>query len=191
MKPKVRARATSVRKVSGVTSQRDVLAADQRVVESDLDLETEAARIGPQFAETVAAGDPNRLEHLDIAARRRERHDAGLLDGGNEGGRAAVHDRHFRTVDLDQRIVDAEAGQRGEHMLGGRAQRPIGIAEHGREFGGGDRAHIGAHFPIGTTLDAGAHEADAVIRIGRVDREGDRQARMDPDARLRSRYREA
>ena len=66
-----------------------------------------------------------------------------------KASRAAVHDRHFRPVDLDQRVVDAEAGQRGEHMLGGGAQRSVGIAEHGREFGGGDRAHVGAHLPVG------------------------------------------
>ena len=40
------------------------------------------------------------------------------------GRRAAVHDRRFRTVDLDRGVVDAEARERRQNMLGGGHQRP-------------------------------------------------------------------
>jgi hypothetical protein len=47
------------------------------------------------------------------------REDAGLIDGSDESRRAAVHDRNFRTVDLDRSVVDAHAAQRSKHMFGG------------------------------------------------------------------------
>ena len=55
--------------------------------------------------------DAHRLQNLDVAARRIERHDAGLIDGGNESIRRTIHDRHFRGVQLDGDVVHALADQ--------------------------------------------------------------------------------
>ena len=62
--------------------------------------------------------------------------DTGLIDRGNESGGAAVHDRNFRTVDLNRRVVDAHASQGSKHVLGGGNQRTLAIAQNGCEFGG-------------------------------------------------------
>ena len=74
--------------------------------------------------------------------------DAGLIDRRDERRRAAVHDRHFRTIDFDDGVVDAQAAQGGKHMLGGRDHRTVAVAENGGEFGGDHRAEIGANFAI-------------------------------------------
>ena len=134
------------------------LVADQRMVVVDLGLDAEAARIGRDLAIGVAHRDPHRLEHADIAARLIERRDADGIDRRHERRRAAVHDRRFRTVDLDHRIVDAQAGQRGQNMLGGGHQRPGFVPQHGGEFGGGDRSHVGRDLAIVPAVDARPHE---------------------------------
>jgi hypothetical protein len=148
MKPKVRARDRSRRKVSGVMSVSENLVADQRRVEVDLDLDAEAVRVRPQFAKGLAARHTHRLQHFDIAAWRREGDEAGLVDGLHEGRRAAVHDRHFRTVELNKRVVDSEAAQGGENVFGSGAENAGGVAENGGEFGRGHRTVIGAHFAL-------------------------------------------
>ncbi len=94
-----------------------VLTADHRIGEVDFDLGTEAGRMGTQFAKRIAHRDLYRLQHLDEAARRRLCENAALIDRGDEGGGAAVHDRHFRAIELDHRIVDRAAGERRQQML--------------------------------------------------------------------------
>ena len=95
--------------------------------------------MGPQLAEGVADRDLHRLQHLDEAARRGLGHDTGLVDRGDEGSGAAVHDRHFRAVDFDGGVIDAHAAQRGKNVFGGGNQRTLAVAQNGGEFGGGDR----------------------------------------------------
>ena len=138
------------------------------MVEFDFGLEPQTARMRPQFAVALALADADRLEHLDVAALRRERDDAGLIDRGDERRGAAVHDRHFRSVDLDDRVVDAAAVQRGEHMFGGGYRRAVMVAENGGEFGRGHGAVIGAEFAIGLSACAAAQKYDAGIGFGRM-----------------------
>ena len=114
------------------------------MIEVDLEFDAEALRMRPQLAVAIVFGDANGLQDPDVAPRHRQRDQADLIDRVNERRRAAVHDRHFRPVDLDDGVVDAETRQRGEHMLGGRAERPGGVAEDGGKFGGGDGADVGA-----------------------------------------------
>jgi len=136
------------------------------MIEFDLGLDPEAVLIGQQFAERAVLGHAHRLDHFDIAARQSARGKAGLIDGIDKGRRAAVHDRHFGSVDLDHRIVDAEAAQRRQQMLGRRAKRTGGIAEHGGKFSGGNRAHVGANFALDRTVARHALEQDAGIVAG-------------------------
>ena len=77
-------------------------------------------------------------------------HDAGLIDRGDEGSGAAVHDRNFRTIDLDRGVVDAHAAQSREHMLGGGDQRTFAVAQHGCEFGGDHGFGGGLNFAVGS-----------------------------------------
>src|SRR5712691_10305122 len=69
---------------------RVALAADQRVGEVDLDLETEAGVIWQKLAERAALGDANRLQNLDVTARRILALEPGRLDRFDESDRAAV-----------------------------------------------------------------------------------------------------
>ena len=136
----------------------------------------------PQLAVALAAGDADRLENADIAPRHRQRDQAGAVDRLDERRRAAVHDRHFRSVDLDDGIVDAEARQRGEHMLGGRAQRPGGVAEHGGKFGCGDGADVGDDFAVRLAVGAAADKHNAGIGFGRKHGQRGGRAGMHADA---------
>ena len=162
--------------------ERERLFADQRMIEVDLGLDPEAVLVGPQFAEGAVLRDAHRLDDFDVAARQRARGQAGLIDRIDEGRGAAVHDRHFRPVDLDDDVVDVEAAQRGQQMLGGRAQRAGGIAQHGREFGGGDGAHVGADLALDRAVGGDALEHDTGIVVGRMQSECDGAAGMDADA---------
>ena len=127
----------------------------------------EAAVVGLELAKGITFGDANRLEHLGVAARRRQRDDAGLVDRLHEGGGAAVHDRRFRAVELDDGVVDAEPAQRRHDVLDGGDAGPGSIAQHGGELGGGDRTGIGADLALPPAVDA-ADEHDAGAGIGRI-----------------------
>ena len=96
-----------------------------------------------------------------------------LIDCRDERFGAAVHDRNFGTVDLDDDIVDAEPVQRGKHMFGGRDSRAGLIAEHGGEFGRRHRPVIGNQLAVALAVRSGAQENDAGIGFGRMQRQGD------------------
>ena len=62
--------------------------------------------------------------------------------------RAAVHDRDFLAVDLDQGVVDAKAAQRGKQVLDGRHRGAVAVAKHGTQ-------RYASHVPlIGSDLGA-------------------------------------
>jgi hypothetical protein len=135
----------------------DALAANQRMVELDFRLNPEAAGIGAEFGIGVADRDPNGLEHADIAARRGERLDAGAVDGGDEGRRAAVHDRRLGAVDLHHCVVHAEPAQRSHDVLGGGHQWARSISQDSGKFGCGHRPDVGEDFTV-AARQAGADE---------------------------------
>ena len=105
--------------------ERIVLAADHGIGEVDLDLGAEAVGIGAQFAEGIADRDLHRLQDLDETAGGGLGDDAGLIDGGDEGSRAAVHDRNFGAVDFDGGVVDAHAAQAQRAHV--RRWKPAGL----------------------------------------------------------------
>ncbi len=156
-----------------------LLAADQRAVEVDLHLEAGAV-IGQELRPGGARFDAHRLGHADIAALDAEIDDADLLDRIDEDFRTAVHDRHFRAVDLKHEIVEAERVDRGHHMLdrGDRAGRRK--AEHGAKIGiadlGGNRLELDR-----AAILEGAHEHDPRTGLGRLHAEGDLAPGMDAD----------
>ncbi len=127
----------------------------------------------PQFAKAVADHNLHRLQHLNEAAGGRLGDNAGLIDGGDEGRRAAVHDRNFGTVDFDDGVIDAHAAQGSEHMLGGGDQRAFAVAENGSKIGGGDRFRDGGNFAVGL-IKAGADKNKTRIHRSRSKRQADR-----------------
>ena len=139
----------------GIEIEHVALTADHRIGEIDFDLGAEAGRMGAQFAERIADLDLHRLQHLDEAARRRLCHNTGLIDRGDECRGAAVHDRNFGAIDFDDGVIDAHAAQRSKHMLGGRDQRAVAVAQHGGEFGGDHGFGRRLNFAVGA-IQSGA-----------------------------------
>src|SRR5262245_36132916 len=77
--------------------------------------------------------DAHRLQHLDELARLRQFANARLVDGGNEAGGTAIHDRHFAGIDLDETVVDVEASQGRQQVLDGAHRHSGIVAEHGAQ----------------------------------------------------------
>src|SRR6516164_978882 len=123
------------------------------MVKLDFRFDSQAAQIGPQFPVTVTFGDAHRLEHLDVAPWRRQRGDTGLIDRRHEWRGAAVHDRNFRTVDLDRGVVDAERVQCRQNVFGCRYSRSAFVAEDGREFSSDDGAEMSPQLTIRLAID--------------------------------------
>ena len=135
-----------------------------------------------QLAPAIAVLDANRLENLDELARLGKLADADLVDGLDEGGGAAVHDRHFARVDLDVAVVDAQAAQRRQQVLH-RADGYAGlVAEHGAEREILDVADVGRDFGDDAAALAD-QEAVAGVGFCRVQHHRDGCAAVHPRAR--------
>jgi hypothetical protein len=153
------------------------------MLELNLGLNAEALGIGPKLAIGAVFLDyADRLENLEITPGNGLGNDTNLVDGGHEGRCAAVADRRFRTIKLDDDIVDAKAADGGKNMLGGTDQRSILVAQYGLEFGGGDSAHIGADLALVAALHAGADKNNAGIRLGGMQCQGNGKTGMDADS---------
>ncbi len=136
------------------------LPADDLAVEVDLDLDLPAV-VRTKLGDRATRLDPDRLQHLYVTTPRRLADHADLLDRIDERFRAAVHDRHFVTVDLDLDVVDAEAADGGQQVLDRGDLAGTGVAEHGRQRGG---HHVGmrrGHFGIQAGVRIGLAEHDA------------------------------
>ena len=120
------------------------------------------------------------LQDLEILARGGELLDARFLQQIQERRAAAVHDRHFAMIELDDDIVDAGGDERGEQMLHRFHRRPR-LAEHGRMLHARDLADRRRN----VNAQVGAAEADAGVRGRRLEGERHLLARMQPDARAR------
>ena len=108
-------------------------------------------------------------------------HDAGLIDGRDERSGAAVHDRDFGAIDLDDGVIDAHAAQRGQNMLGRGNQRPFTVTENRGEFGGDHGTGGSLNLPL-ASIEPGPDEN--IPRIDRCGSQGqtDRCTRMNADA---------
>jgi hypothetical protein len=152
------------------------------MIEFDLCFNPEAACIRPNLADGAILDDPHRLEYPDALTGLVENLDARLIDGVHDRSRATVHDRHFRTIDLDHRVVNPEASQGCEHVLGGRHQRPRRISEHGRKFGRGHIANLGPNLAFASAFKTGSQEYNSTAGICRMERHRRRQTGMHADA---------
>ena len=152
------------------------------MIEFDFGFDAKPAQMRPQLAVAVALGDAHRLEHLDVAARRRQRDDAGLIDRGDERRRAAVHDRHFGTIDLDHGIVDAKSRAAPQaHVRSSR--RPARCGRRARwRIRSPSPSEIGAQFAVRLAVGAAAQKHDAGIGFGRMQCQRGGRAGMNADA---------
>ena len=129
-KPKVRAAAMLSAKLCLGDAFRARLVAQQRMVEADgvADLEV-IRRVDRDALVAVAICTGRRIFRYLRGADRLL--DARFLDQIQERRRAAVHDRHFAVIELDDDVVDADADERGEQVLD-RFDRRAVAAEHRR-----------------------------------------------------------
>ena len=97
-------------------AQRPRLVAQQRMVEADAVGDLEVIRRIERDA-LVAARNRDRPDDLQVLARRLQPLHARFLNQVDERRRAAVHDRHFRRVQLDDDVVDAHADERRQQVL--------------------------------------------------------------------------
>jgi hypothetical protein len=126
----------------------------------------------------VSLRERNRAQHFQVSSRRLKPFHPRLVDEVHEGRGAAVHDRHFRAVQFDNRVVDAESGQRGEQVLDGldrnRFARQTGLIL--------DSSQVGHHRGDFQTAEIGALKADAGISRRRLQRQGYFVAGMKTDS---------
>src|SRR5690242_317383 len=113
---------------TGIYVDLDPLGADQGGVEVDLDIEVEAV-MGCKLAEGAILLDTDRLQYFQETARRFELGKADFVDRLDEARCAAVHDRHFAAIDLDQGVIDAETAQSGEQVLDRGDRGAVAVAE--------------------------------------------------------------
>jgi hypothetical protein len=152
------------------------LTAYARRIEVDLDLETRAA-IGTELCPRGTGVDADRLDHANVAALLGQLLDAGLLERVDEGTRTSVEDRHLAAVDLDRRIVDAEAEQRSHQVFDRRDMLTRRTSDHGAEVG---RADLGDQR---ANLVSALHmEDNPGIGVGGADMRNDRPAAVNAHA---------
>ena len=70
-----------------------------------------------QLAAGMALAGRDGAQHAHIAACGGQVDQPGLADRLDESLRAAIHDRHFGTVDLDQCVVHTQAIKCGHDVL--------------------------------------------------------------------------
>jgi hypothetical protein len=132
----------------------------------------------------VSAASSRSPQHLDRLRQAESSlgDESGAVDQEDEGRGGAVEDRHFRPVQLDDRIVDAAAGQRSHHMLD-RADPRLGRAGQAE---GGAEAGLDHMVVEGRDLDPdiGAAEPDAGPGFSRAQGQARALAAVqaDPDA---------
>jgi len=111
---------------------RKALAADNRGLEVDLDVEMEAA-VRCDFTEAGTVLNANRLEDLEEFTRLGQFHQAGVVDSFDEVRRAAVHNRHFLAVDFYVAVIDGKPAERGQKMFDGADGIAFIIADNGAQ----------------------------------------------------------
>ena len=143
----------------------------------------EAAAVeGAKLAPGIALVDTHGLLDTHVATGGGELAQPDLLDRSNEGGGTAIHDRHFRAIELDDRIIDAKPAQGRHQMFDGGNAACLRIADNGAKGGGGDSAPMRGNLDVATGFRVlhGKHDARAGIR--RMKRDLGRIAGMDTDA---------
>ena len=161
--------------------ERPALAADQRGSKSISTSRRKPRSYGTSSAKAAPCATRTGFRTLMVAAAAPQDHDADLVDRVDERGGAAVHDRHFGAVDLDEDVVDAEAAQGRHQVLDRRDGAAHAVADDGAERGGDDGAVMGVDDALAAAGETGAEEDDAVIGFGWVEGDLDRLAGMDAD----------
>ena len=146
--------------------------ADHRIGEIDLDVDAKTAPVRSQFAERLALLHPDRFQNLDEAARCRLLDNTSLIDRGDERRRAAIHNRHFRSVEFNGCIVDPKASQCSKNVFGGGYKRALLVAQDSGKLGRGHGFYRSSHptfGSIGTDTDKNKTRIDRGRPKGQID----------------------
>jgi hypothetical protein len=127
----------------------------------------------------VAFAHFDAFKHADELFRGLLLFDPRRLQQEDERPRAPVHDRHFGRGDVDVRIVDTEARERGHEMLDRRDAHAVLLQARG-EARIADRIGIGLDLHRVGQIDAA--EDDARVGRGRTQREIDLLSRVQSHA---------
>ena len=160
-----------------------LLPADGGVGEFDLERDLELVA-GHQPGDGIAVAHLDRGEDAQGAHRGRQFAHAARQDRVHKGGGAAVQDRDFRPVDVDQRVLNTAAGQRRGHVFDGRDADPVAVLDHRAQPRRRHRSPMRRHHRVapGRVGQIGAAEPDAVFGRGRADGHRDRRTRMQAHA---------
>ena len=113
-----------------------------------------------------------------MTSRPRLLNESRLIDGVDEIGGGAVHDRRLRPVDFDQDVVDLKAGDRGEKMLD-RADAYAGfVAENGAERSAGHIGPFGLEKTFATARQTGAQKRHARVDVCGMKNDLSRRSRV-------------
>ena len=111
------ARAADIRfEALGVNRDRELLPADRIGREVDGEVDGKSI-IGGERRRLAAVADSHRLQHANGAPRCTLFDNPRAFHEEDKGRGASIHGRHFRAVDVDDRIVDLKAGKCGHEML--------------------------------------------------------------------------
>jgi hypothetical protein len=157
-------------------AQRARLVPQQRVVVADAVGDLEVVR-RVERDPLVAARERNRPDDLQVLARGRQLLHARFLNQVHERRGAAVHDRHFRRVQLDQHVVDAEADERRQQVLN-RFDRHLVARERRGQLNARQVLDVGRDLAV---PQVGPAKADAEVRGGGLQRQLHLVAGMESD----------
>jgi hypothetical protein len=104
------------------------------------------AGVRAELAPAIAFLDANGLQDLEEAAGCGKLANADLVDRLDERRRAAVHDRNFFAIDLDQTVVDLKATESCEKMLYRGDRDALFVTDDGAEGEILDVTNLGGDF---------------------------------------------
>ena len=134
---------------------------------------------GAQFGPGVDIADADGAADFDDAARFVLIDQPGAFQQKQKLPRRTVEDRHFRAVEFDQHVADAETGERGQDVFhGADARGGVVAGQDGAQAGIDDAIEAGGN----VAAEIGAAEDDAVIDRRGIQVHVDALAGVQPDA---------
>ena len=166
----------------GVILRRDFqlerLTPNQRMREEHFTGEQEA--VGRKNADALASAfNRYRFANPQVPFAAARLPDSGGADQIDKGLAAAVENRHFEVIDLDEGVVDSHAVERAEQVLGGRDQHALAHQAGGVT----DFLHVAPTGGDGEAFKIGTDENDASGGRGGEDADADRNTGMQADSR--------
>ena len=160
--------------------ERLLLRADRRIGEVDVEIASTDRGAGDSRAQPLARVDLHRRQNLDRAHRLGQTAQPAVQYRAHEWRGGSVEDRHFRPVDLDERIMDAASRESRHDVLDGRTATPAVFTIRVQRGECSTESQIGRDNRVAEP-NIGALEPHAVIRDRRTDGHAGGTTRMQAD----------